>query len=103
MPHEGDEVQIKGTRDRFLGGFNHTFAADDFWFTRKEDTVYVIALGRPADGRIAVKAIKGLAIRSIRLLGTTGDLSWAETPDAVEINLPAWSDDGLGYALEITC
>ena len=52
MPHEGDEVQIKGTRDRFLGGFNHTFAADDFWFTRKEDTVYVIALGRPADGRL---------------------------------------------------
>ena len=77
------------------------FQSNDFWFTKKADNVYVIALERPENGQISVQALKGQAVTAIRLLGSAEEISWKEGDAAVDIQLPAFEGEGIGYALEV--
>lgn len=103
VDHEGPtEIQMKGTGHRAESAPEFRFESNDFWFTRKNDKVYVVALARPDDGRISVESLKGHGVAAIRMLGSTGDLNWQESGASVDIELPAFQTDGIGYALEVT-
>ena len=103
VDHEGPTViQMKGTVHREKNAAKFEFESSDFWFTRKNDKVYVIALARPEDGRISVAALKGQQMEAIRLLGQSGEVTWNEGSDSIDIQLPAYAEAGIGYALEVS-
>ena len=103
VDHEGPTViQMKGTGHREENAAKFEFESDDFWFTKKSDKVYVIALARPEDGRISVRALKDQPVLAIRALGQFDEVTWQESDEAVEVQLPAFKETGIGYALEVT-
>ncbi len=88
--------------DRKNGKLEFEFEETDFWFTQKGNKVYAISLSRPQTGFATVKAFKSLNIKSIRQLGATGDLVWAQTGEGIDIALQPFTRDGYGYVLEVT-
>ena len=103
LDHEGPtNIQMKGTKHREENAGEFSFESDDFWFTRKGDMVYVIALERPGNGEISVRSLKGHRVAAIRMLGSDGELNWRESAESIDIELPAFETDGIGYALEVT-
>jgi len=102
LDHEGPtKVQMKGTKHREDNAAEMAFESNDFWFTRKGEKIYVIALERPGNGQISVAALNGEGVKSIRLLGSTQEVGWEEGAESVDIQLPAFEKDGIGYSLEI--
>jgi alpha-L-fucosidase len=95
-------VAFEGTDKRMQEGFNATFSPDDFWFTRKGNTVYAIALARPASKVARIRSLSGLPIKNIRVLGESGPVTWHDTGEYIETHLPSFHDDTIGYALEIS-
>jgi len=103
VDHEGPtNIQMKGTGHRGKGGITFEFESDDFWFTAREDKVYVIALARPTTGQIAVQSLKGQRIAGVRLLGHPEEISWKEGAESIEIQIPAFAETGIGYALQVS-
>jgi alpha-L-fucosidase len=103
VDHEGPtEIQMKGTKHREDNAAEMAFESNDFWFTQKEDKVYVIALQRPEAGEVSVQSLKGHGVKAVRMLGSAKELSWQEGAESVDIELPAFQTDGIGYALEVT-
>ncbi len=100
--HEGPtDIIIKGTSHRSKSGFVFDFKPDDFWFTKKDNKVYVIALSKPKDNRILIKSLKGTAVSKISVLGISEDVAWKKKVSGLEITLPNMPNSSLGYALEI--
>jgi alpha-L-fucosidase len=103
VTHEGPTgISMKGTEHRSKKGFKLEVSSEDFWFTRKDGKLYVIAMVRPAGQTVAVKSLKGTAISGIRVLGRSGGVRWEEKSDAVEITLPPLKSETPGYVLEIS-
>lgn len=103
VDHEGPtKIQMKGTKHREEDAAKMEFQSNDFWFTKKADNVYVIALERPENGQVSVEALKGQPVTAIRLLGSAEEVSWKEVDTAVDIQLPAFEGEGIGYALEVS-
>jgi len=103
VDHEGPtDIAMKGTSHRGEGGITFDFKSNDFWFTAKGDNIHVIALARPTNGSISVQALKGQKIESIRLLGHSGEITWKESDGSIDMQLPAFTDEGIGYALEVS-
>ena len=75
---------------------------DDFWFTTKGEQLYAIAFARPEGRKILVKSLNNEPIRKIRMLGQRLYLNWKKTDAGVEIELPAFLAEGVGYALEVS-
>jgi alpha-L-fucosidase len=94
------KVDVNGTGNRKIKNFD--FTEQDFWFTQKEDNVYVISLTTPKSSSAVIKSIKGLKIKSIRLVGSGQLLNWSKTADAIHVQLPELEQNGVGYALEIS-
>jgi alpha-L-fucosidase len=71
-------MDMKSTTQREEHGFNLEFTPEDFWFTRKDNTLYAISLVPPAQGRIEIKALADIAdqITGIELLGWDQELEW---------------------------
>ena len=61
----------------------------------------MIALARPDDDIVSIKALSGLQISGIELLGESGEVRWLEKSGAVEITLPKFATVGIGYALVV--
>jgi alpha-L-fucosidase len=102
VSHEGPtNPEMRGTNHRKASGFEFDFKSNDFWFTQKDGTVYVIALARPEGHTVAVHALKGLPIAGIRVLGESGTVVWTGTDEAAVITLPELKTDGIGYALAV--
>lgn len=82
-------MDMVSTTHREKYGFDLEFTAEDFWFTRKDNKLYAIALVAPAQGRIEIKALSAMAdqITGIELLGWDQQLDW-EFNDGVSILLP---------------
>jgi len=100
--HEGPtNPEMKGTNHRKESGFTFDFKSNDFWFTHKNGKVYVIALARPEGNTVVIKALKGLPITRIRVLGESGKVDWLETEHAVAVTLPEMKTEGMGYALVV--
>jgi alpha-L-fucosidase len=91
------------------GHFQEDFAytAKDIRFTTKGPTLYAIALGWPAGGKLRIrslaKAADGVnAIGSITLLGGSGELKYSQDAEALEVTLPAEKPCEYTCTLKIT-
>ena len=103
LDHEGPtNIQMKGTKHREESAAKMEFQDNDFWFTKKGENIYVIALERPEDNQITVQALKGQAVTAIRLLGSAGEVNWKEGAEGLHIQLPAFETGGIGYVLEVS-
>jgi alpha-L-fucosidase len=102
ISHEGpSKLNINGTEDRQENGFSKFATSQDFWFTAKSEFIYAIAFIFPENHQITIKSLKGLKIRSIKLLGSETSTVWNYSPDGVECHIPELEKHPLGYVLEI--
>ena len=70
--------------------FDFSFTQEDFWFSAKDNYVYVISLTTPTQKTVSVKSLWSCRtkIKNIELLGTKGLLKWKTSGDKVDITLP---------------
>jgi len=103
IDHEGPtKISMKGTKQRKEAKVTFDFKDNDFWFTTKEDKVYVVSFAKPKSHKISVKSLQGLDIKNIRVLGQDGKVTWSEGNNAIDIQLPKLINETIGYALEIS-
>ena len=101
--HEGNsELKMGGTEHRKKAKLDFNFGSDDFWFTQKENKVYAIALARPEGRNILIKSLSNESIDKIRMLGQVIYLDWKKTDLGVEVQLPDFMADGIGFVVEVT-
>jgi alpha-L-fucosidase len=98
------EVKAKG------GAFkeNYQYTAKDIRFTTKGKTLYAIALGWPADGKVVIKSLAKTddvsvnKIRRVKLLGYKGKLKFTQTAEGLTVELPAQKISDLTCSLKIS-
>jgi len=90
------------------GSFNEgklQYTASDIRFTQSKDgkTLYAIALGWPADGKLVVKSLASVAgkVNELSLLGHAGKLDWQQTADALIVTLPPQKPGENIFAVKI--
>jgi alpha-L-fucosidase len=93
------------------GSFNDTkieYSARDIRFTTKGRTLYAIALGWPAEGRLTLRALAKTdatgvnQIKRVELLGYPGQLKFTQTADGLSVELPSQKISDLTCSLRIT-
>jgi alpha-L-fucosidase len=99
-------TQVKG------GAFHDTdtkpYTAQDFRFTAKGTTLYVIGMACPADGKASIHSLgwshegASMPISNVVLLGSAEKVSWTQTADALEITLPRGAACKYAYTLKLT-
>ncbi|WP_308365675.1 MULTISPECIES: alpha-L-fucosidase [unclassified Microbulbifer] len=85
----------EGPTESSGGSFSEgdTYTAEDVRFTKKNETLYAIALGLPKK-QVRIKALglnaeaAGKKIKSVELLGYPKALKWAQDNDALTIKVP---------------
>ncbi len=100
---EGPTQQAKG------GGFSERsdrpFTAEDIRFTQSKDgkTLYAVALGWPAQGRLTVRSLAAVAgpITRVELLGSSAPLAWQQTAAGLTVELPVARPADHAFALRI--
>jgi alpha-L-fucosidase len=95
------EGAVKTGGGHFKEDFKYN--AQDIRFTTRGPTLYAIALGWPADGRLLVKSLAqpAGAIHSVSLLGFAGKLQWKQTAAGLEVALPAQKPSEYTVTLKI--
>jgi alpha-L-fucosidase len=93
------------------GSFNDTatqpYTSQDIRFTTKGDVLYAIALGWPADGKIAIKTLSQGStaapgsITSVKLLGSNAKLKWTRDGNGLNIELPQTKTGEYAWAFRI--
>jgi alpha-L-fucosidase len=100
------EGGVKAKGGAFKEDFQYT--ARDIRFTTKGQTLYAIALGWPDDGKLVIKTLAKTndasvnQIDRVELLGGAGALKFAQTADALTVELPAQKISDLTCSLRIT-
>src|SRR5581483_1226887 len=89
----------------FKEDFNYT--AEDIRFTTKGKTLYAIAMGWPADGKVVIRSLAktddgGNQIRNVKLLGYDGKVQYTQSADNLTVTLPSQPVSDLTCALKIT-
>ncbi len=90
------------------GGFSENkdpaFTAADIRFTTQGDTLYAIALGWPADGKLVIKSLASSAgkVAGVSLLGSDAVLKWTQTDVGLEVSLPGQKPCDYAVTLKIT-
>ncbi len=81
-----------------------TYGAQDVRFTTKGATLYALALGWPADGKLVVRSLAEPAgkLQTVALLGSDAKLDWQQTADGLVVTLPAQKVSAYTCALRIT-
>jgi len=71
-------------------------------FTRTKDNrfVYAICLSKPS-GTLVLKTVAAQPNSEVVLLGGAGPLPWRQTPEGLEITVPANAPAALAYAFKI--
>ena len=92
-------VKVKG------GSFgeNYKYNAHEIRFTTKGASLYAIALGWPADGKLVVKSLAEEAgkINNVSLLGYDGKVDWQQTAEGLVVTLPQQKVSEYTCALRI--
>jgi alpha-L-fucosidase len=103
--HEGPAtVTMGGTREREEKGFEARFTPQDIWYTRKDATVYAMALVPPDGNQIVLSALASDApeqVEVVRVLGTGTPAPWSRDETGLKVVLPDGSAGERGYALAI--
>ena len=84
-------------------GFKRDFTSKDFWFTAKENKVYVISLTQ-TEGDILIKSLKKGEgdIEQVKLLGSDKILNWNQNKNGLQTTITGVPKDALGYVIEVT-
>ncbi len=93
-----------GTTERKKQGFTTAVTPEDFWFTVKDNNVYVISLVDPVNNKASIKSLYYYRqqIKSIELLGENKTLKWTAEGDKIEIELPTVkTTDMPGFVLKV--
>ena len=109
ISHEGPtNLSMKSTDDRQKNGFNKDFSPEDFWFSAKDNVLYVTALKWPENKEAFIKSLTLMQetemnkIESIQLLGINKRVKWEMKEDGLKVSLPANRPNPNGYVLKIT-
>ncbi len=97
-------VEMKSTTYRKEHGFNTAFTPEDFWFTAKDNNVYVISLTSTESKTVSVKSLYDLRqkIKKIKILGEKKVLKWEVSGDKIKINIPFdRKTDEPGFVLKV--
>jgi alpha-L-fucosidase len=100
------KVEAKGTSYRREHGFTANFTPEDFWFTRKDNFVYVISLVDPVGNKASIKSLINCQenISGIKLLGSKKTLKWDTSSDKLDIYFPVNTKNKNsipGYVLKV--
>jgi len=108
------EGPTKVTAGAFHDQDTKAYTTEDFRFTAKGNTVYAIGMGCPASGAEGYATIhalgsdkeaKGLKLQSVELIGAKDSLgeklTWLQTPEALNVKLPASASCTYAYVLKI--
>jgi len=85
-----------------------SYAAQDIRFTTKGDTLYAMALGWPANGKLAIRSLARPAgetfnsIAGVSLLGHDGKLDLSQTADGLTVTLPSRKPCEHAFTFKIT-
>jgi alpha-L-fucosidase len=109
LAHEGPtSISIKGTDSREKKGFNANFTAQDFWFSQKDNHLYVTSLKWPENKEIIIGSLLRLTrdeiskMESVQLLGCDEKVSWKMEEKGLKVTLPSKRPNANGYVLRIT-
>lgn len=100
-------MEMKGTDERAEKGFSVRFSSEDFWFTMKDNTIYVTALKWPETKKIQVKSLSKSAapgvseIRSVEMLGSNQRVLWKRNKKGLQVLLPSDKPNENGYVLKV--
>lgn len=93
----------------FNEGKGKPFTSEDIRFTTKNNDLYAISLGNPADGKITIKTLAKNSkdypkeINRVSLLGGSEKLSFNRTEKGLEVTLPENRPaTDIGYSLKIS-
>ena len=104
ISHEGPtEISMEGTSARQTEGFSMQFTPEDFWFTRKGDKVYAIAIEYP-DEKALIKSFKSGTsgeVRDVSILGIDDPVDWKQTEEGLVVILPASKASEYGYVIVV--
>ena len=97
-------LEMKSTTFRKEQGFNSAFTHEDFWFTTKNNSVFVISLANPLNNNVSIKSLFSYRqqIKSIKRLGSKKTLKWEASGDKVNIIVPPDSKTNIpGFVLKV--
>jgi len=107
--HEGPTaISMKGTDSREELGFNANITPQDFWFSKKDNSVYVTSLKWPENKEVLIESLTHLTkdeinkIESVQLLGSDEKVIWSMEEKGLKVSLPSIRPNGYGYVLKIT-
>ena len=88
-------------------GASRPYTARDIRFTIKGNTLYAIALGWPADGKLVIRSLAKMPgvtgeVTGVRLLGHQGALQWSHDGNGLTVIVPTEKPCEYAYALRIT-
>jgi alpha-L-fucosidase len=92
---------------RYKGGHfgeDFRYTAKDIRFTTRGPTLYAIALGWPADGKLVVRSLAAPAgkLTAVSLLGHSGQVKWEQTGEGLIVAMPDKKTSEIACALRIT-
>jgi alpha-L-fucosidase len=108
ISHEGPtNLSMKSTDDREENGFNKDFSPEDFWFSAKDNVLYVTALKWPENKKNLIKSLAStpttnlLKVESVKMLGSDKKVLWGMKNEGLLVSLPSWKPNQYGYVLKI--
>jgi alpha-L-fucosidase len=104
--HEGPtKLSMKGSGEREKNGFSTDFTSEDFWFSAKDNYIYVTCLKWPDNRKIYIKSLlnqdKESGIKSLQMLGSREKLSWTLDEEGLNVLLPKRRPNPNGYVLKV--
>ncbi|OHX63805.1 alpha-L-fucosidase [Flammeovirga pacifica] len=103
VTHEGPtNLEMNGTVARAKKEMKIEFTSEDFWYTKKGNSLYAIALEYPKE-KILLKSVVGevATVESVTMLGHDKPLTWRQTKEGLVVNLDNTVINSNGYALKI--
>jgi len=108
VSHEGPTIlSMKGTTDRKQHGFNTSVTHEDYWFSTKDNFLYITSLKWPDNKRILIKSLprlngdKGIMVKSIKMLGCNQKVKWKQKKGGLKVLLPSCTPNVNGYVLKL--
>lgn len=106
---EGPSVIDRGgTRERKERGFSTGVTPEDFWFTFKDNNLYVISLKWPQSKEVLIESLAQLSkgeageIIYVQVLGCNDKVHWKIKEGGLQVVLPSYRPVPNGYVLKIT-
>jgi len=104
MKEGNTRLEMKSTTDRKEFGFKTIFTPEDFWFTIKNNFIYIISISSPQNNKIYVQSLynERQKIKCIKILGSEEILKWDVSQGKIEIELPSKGKSyETGFALRV--